>query len=132
MDMIKLKNFTLLRTQMVNVDGVGDITADNIIVLLKDKKFMTDVNRILKEVVLSQSYGGIGYPNGVITFTGCRPDDELIYQIKSKGYNPSGSWSDKLTKILVVPSDVYESAKVTTARTKHVPIITKDRLLDAL
>lgn len=132
MDMMKLKNFTLMRAKIVSVHGVGDTTADNIINTLKDKKSMAGINSILKEVVLYQSYGGTGYPNGVITFTGCRPDDELANLIKSKGYNPSGSWSDRSTKFLVVPSEDYESAKVRTARSKQIPVIVKDRLLDIL
>ena len=132
MDLIELKNFDLMRARLIDINSIGPSKADGLIDVLKDRKRLKAIRRILKEVSLYETYGGPVYTQGRITFTGCRPDDQLQQTLRARGYEPSGSWSDKLTKILVVPANDYESAKVSTARTKNIPIVVKDRLLEFL
>ena len=132
MNMISLKNFDLMRAKLISIGNIGPSKADTLLDVLKDPKQTKSIMKILKEVTLYETYGGPVYTNGRVTFTGCRPDDEMMQSLRANGYEPSSSWSDKHTKYLVVPSASYESAKVTTARSKNIPIITKDRLLDEL
>ena len=123
MNLIKLKNFSLLKAKLTAINGIGDIMASSLINALSDKNIIKEINSILKEVVLRQSYGINNYQNGRITFTGCRPSDELTNVIKDHKMNVSSSWSDKLTKILVVPNMEYNSNKVAMANRKKIPII---------
>ena len=132
MNMISLKNFDLMRAKLISIGNIGPSKADTLLDVLKDPKQIKSIMKILKEVTLYETYGGPVYKNGRVTFTGCRPDDEMMQSLRANGYEPSSSWSDKHTKYLVVPSAAYESAKVITARSKNIPIITKDRLLDEL
>lgn len=132
MDMIELKNFDLLRARLISIDGIGPAKSNTLTDALKDPKQLKSIKKILKEVTLYETYGGPVYTNGRVTFTGCRPDDKMMQSLRARGYEPSGSWSDKSTKFLVVPSDQYESAKVTTARSKNIPVIVKDKLLEVL
>lgn len=123
MDMIKVQNFDLMRAKLMAIDGIGPSKSKELIEYLKDKKQIKRLMKLLKEVTLYETFGGPVYTNGRVTFTGCRPDDETTTLLRAKGYEPSGSWSDKSTRYLVIPSDGYISAKVTTANSKGIPII---------
>ncbi len=123
MNLIKLKNFSLLKAKLIAINGIGDTMASSLINTLSDKNIIKEINGILKEVILRPSYGINNYQNGRITFTGCRPSDELIKIIKDHKMNVSSSWSDKETKILVVPNMEYNSNKVAMANRKKIPII---------
>lgn len=132
LDMIRLKNFDLMRAKLVGIKGIGPSKTDVLIEVLKDKKQINEIQKILKEVVLRETFGGQVYTNGRVTFTGCRPDEEMIRVLRAHGYEPSDSWSDRSTKMLVVPSYDYTSAKVATATSKGIPIVRRDKLLEKL
>ena len=132
MDLIKLKNFSLLKAKLIVINGIGDTMANSLISTLSNKDIIKEINGILKEVVLHPSYGGPIYTNGRITFTGCRPSDELVKIIHAHKMDASGSWSDKTTKILVVPNSEYNSAKVVTANRKKIPVVPINEILNVL
>lgn len=133
MNMIKVKNWELLSASLLKVDGVGEITCNQIIKYLKDPKTISEFKKLMKEVNLTQSYVDGKVFKGRITFTGCRPSDEVASYLYDHDWK-AASWSDSETKYLVIPTDDYESSKVTKATSLGIPIISlKDRdMIDAL
>lgn len=120
-NMIKLKNWDLLITKLLKVNGVGDKTCEQIISYFKDQKCLNELNILLKEIQLYESFTGKSF-KGRVTFTGCRPSDEIIKFLREKDYN-AAPWSDKETKYLVVPNINYQSSKVDKAKELGIPII---------
>lgn len=120
-NMIKVKNWDLLSTRLLQVNGVGDKTCEQLISYMKDPKCSNELNQILKEVQLYESFTGNSF-KGRVTFTGCRPSEDMIKYLRQNNWNPT-SWSDKETKYLVIPKDDFESAKVTKAKEQGVTII---------
>lgn len=122
MNMIKVKNWDLLLTRLLKVKNVGDKTAEQLVNYFKDPKSMREINKLFREVKLNETYGSINF-KGRVTFTGCRPNDDLSVKIRNAGYNPTDGWSDKETKFLIVPSLDYDKGKVSKALEKGIPII---------
>lgn len=121
LDMISNKKFDNMIDILISVNGIGPTKAEFLVSYLKDTSQRVEIQKILSEVSLYETYGNEG-TKGRIIFTGCRPSDELINILSSKGYEVSDSWSNK-AKYLVIPSDDYESNKVTKAKDKGVQII---------
>lgn len=122
MNMIKVKNWDLLTTRLLAVRNVGGKTAEQIVAYFKDPKSLREINKLFREVKLGETYGSNEF-KGRVTFTGCRPDDELSKAIRDAGWNPTDGWSDKETKYLIVPSLDYDKGKVPKALEKGIPII---------
>lgn len=121
-NMIKVKNFDLLYEKLININGIGNLKANKIIIYFKNPKSFSELKKLLKEVRLVESYGADNGFKGRITFTGCRPSDDLSNYLKKNGWKPD-NWSDKETKYLVIPKDDFESSKVLKARELNIPII---------
>lgn len=120
-DMIRLKTFTLMSAKLVCIKGIGGRTSELIIEYFTNDSNRKELMGLLKEISLSETFNS-KISLGKIVFTGCRPDDDLIRIIESKGYEASDSWNNS-AKYLVVPNDMYESSKVIKAKESHVPII---------
>jgi len=123
MDMFKLKNFDLLHARLVSINGIGASKADLLINFFKDPKNRNEIEKLLNEITLYETFNKNLQSKGRIVFTGCRPSDELETFISSKGFEPSDSWTNN-AKCLVVPHNSYESSKVGKAQSKNIPIIT--------
>lgn len=124
MNMIKLKNYDLIAAKLLSVPGIGDTMARIFIEYLKDNKRMSEFKKLLKEVILVETYG-IGYPNGRVSFTGCRPTDEVAELLRRNGYEPTTSWSSKV-RYVIAPSN-FSSSTTEHANINHVPIIVYDK-----
>ena len=120
-DMIKLRNFDLMKVKLINVNGIGESKADSLIEYLKDAKSRIELTKLLDEVKLHQTYGN-NVSNGKIVFTGCRPSADLELLLRSNGWEPTDSWTNKAS-YLIVPTDDYESSKVSKAKSNNIPII---------
>ena len=127
LDMIRLKNFDLLNAKLVDIDGIGNIKAKILIDYFKEQTSRKELDKLLKEVTLYESYGNKS--NKRIVFTGCRPTDEMISNLGKQGYDATDKWSASSTKYLIVPNEDYESSKVKDARKLNIPILTKDELI---
>lgn len=123
MNMIKLKNYDLLNAKMISIPSIGDIKASKLIEYLNNPDNRKEIYSILKEVSISETYGSEKESKGDIVFTGCRPSNDMIELINSKGYNPSDSWSNR-AKYLIIPNNGFESSKVSKAISKNIPILT--------
>lgn len=121
-NMIKLKNWDLLRASLIKVDGVGDITCNQIINYLKNPQTTIELKKLFKEVKLIPSFVEGKVFKGRVTFTGCRPTNDVVAFLYDKDWKAE-SWSDKETKYLVIPDKDYDSAKVTKAHELGIPII---------
>ena len=130
LDMMKLKNFPLMKAKLVAVPGMGDIKAEKLVEYLKDDDQRKEITKLLKEVSLSQTYGDVA-SKGRICFTGCRPSEELRSFLIEHGWDPSDSWSNK-AKYLIIPSSDFSSDKVFKAREKEIPIIVLGKSGDPL
>lgn len=122
LNMIELKNFELLFGYLVNTKGIGEITAGLIVEWFDDKDKRKELNKLLKEVTLIETYGKTSESKGDIVFTGCRPNAELADYITAAGYKPSDNWTSK-AKYLVIPDQDFNSSKVGKALSKNIPII---------
>lgn len=121
LDMISKKKFDDMMNKLVTVNGIGQTKAEFLVNYLKDTIQRVEIQKILSEVSLYETYGNEGL-KGRIVFTGCRPSNELVNILSNKGYEASDSWSNK-AKYLIVPFDSYESNKVTKAKDKGIQII---------
>lgn len=122
MNMIKMKNFDLMLAKLLTIGGIGESKSEFLISYLKDTNNRKEIEKLMEELSLQETYGTEGLSAGRIIFTGCRPSDDLETLLISRGYEPSDSWTNK-AKCLIVPSDNYESTKTTKARFLNIPII---------
>lgn len=121
-DMIKLKNFELLRAKLINVNGIGEAKADSIVSYMKASKTRAELEKLLDEITLIQTYKDQKVSMPRIVFTGCRPTDAMIDELYDAGYEASDNWSNKAIA-LVVPSVDYTSSKVDNAKSHGIKII---------
>lgn len=119
--MIKLKDYTKLKSRLVAVPGIGLAKSEDLIVYMKDSVYRSELLKLLQEVRLISSYGEIA-AKGRIVFSGCRPSLELQEYLKNKGWDASPSWSMK-AKYLIIPSEEFTSDKVEKAKNLGIPII---------
>ena len=129
-NLIKSKNWKLLSSKLISIKGMGPEKAQIIIDYFSDLRKKIEVDKILKEVTLLESYNS-KQSKGRIVFTGCRPNDSLTNFIESKGYEVSDSWSNS-AKYLVVPNSDYTSSKVSKANSLSIPIITINEIEEKL
>ncbi|MCM1220110.1 MAG: hypothetical protein NC548_37030 [Lachnospiraceae bacterium] len=125
LDMIRLKNFDLLVAHLTNIKGIGDAKADLLVEWFKENEKRSELQKLLKEVTLFESYGPTENLKGRIVFTGIRPNDDQIKYMRDHGWYPSDSWSNQATA-LVIPQTGYGSSKVDKANDKGVPIVALD------
>lgn len=130
-DMIKLKNFDLMLAKLLTVNGIGEAKSSFLIAYLKDTVNRVEIQKLLEEVFLQETYGIEGSSVGKVVFSGCRPSDELETLMLSKGFEPSDTWTNK-AKCLIVPSDDYESSKTRKAQAAGVPVITLNGTNDTM
>ena len=130
LNLIKLKNWNLLSSKLVSIKGMGDKTSQIIIDYFSDLKRKIEVDKILKEVSLIETYN-TKQSKGRIVFTGCRANDDLTNFIENKGYEVSDSWSNS-AKYLVVPNKEFTSSKVGKAESLNIPIITINEIKEKL
>ena len=122
LDMIRLKNFPLLGARLTAIKGIGEAKSDLLIAWFNDIVKRNELQKLLKEVTLFESYGPNENIKGRIVFTGIRPNDEQIKYMKDHGWYPSDTWSNQATA-LVIPQSDYESSKVSKATDKGVQIV---------
>lgn len=124
LDLLRVKNFDLLKAKLVAIPSIGDKKADIIIDHFQNKDELKELQKLLKELTLVSTYGDTA-TKGRIVFTGCRPSADLTEFLRAKAWEPSDSWSNK-AKYLVVPSPEYTSDKVSKAQALGIPIIPMD------
>lgn len=122
MDMVRLKNFDLLLAKLVAINGIGEAKANSIVLYFKNNKTRDELEKLLEEVTLIQTYRDVKVNMQRIVFTGCRPSDDMIDELYNAGYEASDSWTNKAVA-LVVPSIDYTSSKVDNARSHGIKII---------
>lgn len=123
LDMFRLKNFDLMRAHLLTVKGIGESTALSITDWMKDERRRNELQKLLKEVKLEQTFSTSSTPsNGVVVFSGCRPSEAIIKILAKHGYKTSDSWINS-AKVLVVPNNTFESSKVTKAKSMNVKIM---------
>lgn len=121
-NMIELKNFDLLYVMLLKINGIGEAKAKILIDYLKDTKNRNELFKLFEEVKLEESINKLNISSGKVVFSGCRPNDEAIDFLRSINLETSDSWVNN-AKALVIPSDEFESSKVTKAKDKGVKII---------
>ena len=129
LNLFKLKNWDLLKANLIMVDKIGPEKADKLINHFKDPKNYSFLKKLMKEVNLKQSYSNIVF-KGRIVFTGCRPSQEMKDLLKNYSYE-TGGWSNN-AKCIVIPREGYESSTVSNAINHNIPIITIDELTNKL
>ncbi len=123
LDMFKLKNFDLMRARLLTVKGIGELTTLSIINWMKDDRNRNELQKLLKEVKLEQTFRVASAPiKGVLVFTGCRASEAIIKALAKYDYRVSDNWVNS-AKALIVPNSSFESSKVTKAKSLEVPIV---------
>jgi DNA ligase (NAD+) len=130
-DMLELKNYNLLLQTLISISGIGDIKASNLIEYLKNSDNKKEIDKLLKEVSIIETYSTSANSKGTIVFTGCRPTVEMENAILNRGYRWSDSWN-KSAVYLVVPNSEYTSNKVGKANAAGVPIVPVNDILDRI
>lgn len=121
-DMINLKNFNLLMTKLMLVDGMAEGRSTILVNYLKDTEYRTEIQKLIEELSIQETYGQIKTSKGKIVFSGIRPE-ELMTKLEQKGWEISTSLSSK-TSYLVVNDESEETTKLVKAKEIGVPIIT--------
>lgn len=122
LDMIKVKNYDKLFIELISIQGIGEAKAKSLVDYLKDSKNAKELEKLLEEVSLIQTFGISKESNGRIVFSGIRPDNDTERLLINNHYEVSDSWSNS-AKYLVVPRNDYTSSKVSNAKAKGIPII---------
>lgn len=130
-DMIELKNYSLLLQTLVSINSIGDIKARNLVDYLKTPENKKEIDQLLKEVSIIETYSENAISKGTIVFTGCRPTPEMENAITNRGYQISDSWNKKAV-YLVVPSMEYTSNKVGKANSAGIPIVSISDILSKI
>ena len=125
LDMIKVKNFDKLRADMIAVPGIGDAKANVFYEYIKKPTNRKELEKLLNEVSLHETYSSNKSSNGRIVFSGIRADTNVERILSNNGYDVSDSWSNS-AKYLIIPSSSYSSRKVESAKQIGVPIIPLD------
>ena len=131
LDMLKLKNFDLMKEKLLAMRSIGYIKTGELIDYFKDTATRTELMKILKEVVLHETYSVNAQPKIKVIFTGCRPDDDMATMLENHGYEPVSGWNNA-AKYVVIPHDGYESEKVNKARAKNIPIILLENITKSI
>ena len=121
-DLLMNRDFKELKSQLVGIPGIGEAKAKCITDAFKDQKERKELQKTLKEVSLSSTFGSNTQNKGRVVFTGCRPDADIDEYLSSVGYESSDSWINS-AKYLVVPNLTFESSKVNKARSHGTPIV---------
>lgn len=121
-NMINQKNFELLHAKLIKINGIGGAKADIIINYMKDKRSREELQKLLDEVNLIQSYRENKTVLPRIVFTGCRPTVDITNALMKAGYDATDNWNNKAVA-LVVPNMTFESSKVSNATRLGIPII---------
>ena len=129
--MISLKNFDLLRVKLLAINGIGEAKTNVLIDYVKDKSLRKELEKMIKEVTLHETYSEGNTMSGIVVFSGCRPDDSLMEELANMGYGATDNWTASAT-CLAIPFEGFTSAKVTKAEAKNVPIIKVDKLIEYL
>ena len=99
-----------LYLKLRSIKGIGEVTANTIV---KERRiFANDIETILKKLTVYNSYGTADVTGKSIRFTGCRPTEEMVNYLTSKGCDarPDAGVS-KTTAVLVVPYIGFSSNK---------------------
>ena len=131
LDFLRLKNFDLLRVKLIAISGIGDSKANDFINFIKDKETRKELEKMLNEVILHETYAEGNTLNGIVVFTGCRPSDALVEELANMGYGATDNWTVN-AKCLVIPFTGFTSTKVAKAESKNIPIIKIDNLIGYL
>ena len=122
-NMIKLKNWALLKSKLINVPTIGYSKAETITEFFNNDTARKELLRLVNDLSISQTFETESVPKkGVIVFTGCRPDRELEDKLTTDGYELRDSWVNTAT-ILVIPYENYVSSKVGKAKEKGIRTI---------
>ncbi len=127
----KIRNLTY--DELITIDGVGDVMANNYISFFKDEKKAKIVDDLLAEVKLDESFieGGSGFDGLTFVITGSLngyPNrDALKDAIEAQGGKVAGSVSAK-TSYLINNDITSQSGKNKTAKELGVPIIDEETI----
>ena len=125
-NMMKTKNYSLLMTKLLLVDGIGPKKAEFLVEYIQNTANRIEIEKLIDELSVYSSFGEAKSSRGRIVFSGFR-SEELKELLESRGYTVSDSWSNK-TNYLVVKDPNEESTKITKAKEAGVPILTIDQL----
>lgn len=122
LNMMKLKNFDLMRAKLLSVQGMGKIKTNALIDYLSDDAKVNEIKSILKEVKLNDTFNPNRVSNGKVVFSGCRPSSVVIDKLAKYNYEASDSWTNS-AKALVIPNEDFTSTKVEKAKSIKIPIV---------
>ena len=126
MNMIKTKNYELLMTKLLFVEGIGPKKAEVLVKYLEETRNRIEIEKLIEELSIYSSFGETSSSKGRIVFSGFR-SEELRNLLESRGYSVSDTWSNK-TNYLVVKDLNEESTKISKAKAAGVPILDIDQL----
>jgi DNA ligase (NAD+) len=121
-DMINAKNFNLILAKLMLVDGMAETRSTLLVNYLKDTEYRIEIQKLIEELSIQETYGEVKTSRGKVVFSGIRPE-ELMTKLESKGWELSTSLSAK-TSYLIVKDETEETSKIIKAREIGVPIIT--------
>lgn len=122
MNMIKLKNYSLLLEKLVSINGIGGIKASVLVDYLKDTNNRHELEKLLEEIHLEESFNKLNKNINKIVFSGCRPNEETINYLNSNNYEYTDNWINS-AKYLIIPNDNFHSSKIDKAKQHNVQII---------
>jgi DNA ligase (NAD+) len=121
-DMINLKRFDLLTVKLMSVDGMAEGRSAILVNFFKDTEYRTEIQKLIEELSIQETYGEVKVSKGKIVFSGIRPE-ELTEKLIKLGWDISTSLSSK-TSYLIVNDEAEETSKMVKAKEIGVPIIT--------
>jgi len=127
-NMINLKNFDLMLTKLITIDGIAEKKAEVLVNYFKDTSNRIEVQKLIEELSIYSSYGENTSAKGKIVFSGFR-DENLKSYLESKGYEVSDSLSRK-TSYLIVKGKGSGTGKELKATEFDIPIMEVSEALE--
>lgn len=121
-NMLLNKEFDLLFAKLMTINGMAETRSKILVNYFKDSEYRNELLKLINELSIQETYGQIQNSNGKIAFSGCRPSDDEIRQLKEWKWEATDSVS-KAVKYLVVPDENYESSKLRKAKEYNIPIL---------
>jgi DNA ligase (NAD+) len=127
LNMINVKNFDLMFSKLVQIDGIGEKKAEVLVQYLKDAKNRIEVLKLVDELSVYSSYGESDMQKPIAVISGFR-DAGIISALEKKGFTVTDGWTNKAT-CLVVKDKNQSTTKINKAASAGIPVYDIEEIL---
>ena len=122
LNLIFNKDFSTLLSKLIMIDGIGEKKAILISEHYKDKESRIELEKLVEELAIQETYNQLIKTKGKILFTGFR-SQEFASQLEKKGWNVVDSFTNDISYLIIKDKNI-SSSKLSKAKEKGIKILT--------